>query len=217
MIRLYREEISPRLEVVLDVTRSMTTAPQKTRMAKQLATLFAVLSGTLGGRPTIWLAGDQRPALSLQAEMIDALDGTECTATASLAELIAEHQLPLRRQAVRVVVSDFLFPLDPEPLVRRLASDASVLWLVQVLTQWEADPAVSGGTRLIDIETGNETELFLNRRVIDDYKQRLQRLQEDFAIQARRCHATFVTVIADKGLPGICRDELCRSGMLRAG
>lgn len=217
MIRLYREEISPRLEVLLDVTRSMTTAPQKTRVAKQLAALFAVLSGTLGGRPTIWLAGDQRPALSLQAEMIDALEGADCNSTASLAELIAEHQLPLRRQAVRVVVSDFLFPLDPEPFVRRLASDASVLWIVQVLTQWEADPAVSGGTRLIDIETGNETELFLNRRVIDEYKQRLERLQEDLAIQARRCHATFVPVIADKGLPGICRDELCRSGVLRAG
>lgn len=217
MIRLYREEISPKLEVLLDITRSMTTSPLKTRVAKQLAALFAVLSGTLGGRPTIWLAGDQRPAQCLQAEMIEALEDTDCNSTASLAELLQDHQLPLRRQAVRVVVSDFLFPLEPESLVRRLASDASVLWLVQVLTSWEADPALSGGTRLIDIETGRETDLFLNRQVVGEYKQRLQRLQEDLATQARRCHATFVTVIADEGLSAICREELCRSGVLRAG
>lgn len=217
MIRLYREEICPRLEVLLDVTRSMTTSPVKARVAKQIAALFAVLSGTLGGRPTVWLAGDQRPVMGLQSEMLDALEGADCNSTASLAELLHDHQLPLKRQSVRVVVSDFLFPHDPEPFIRRLAGDASVLWLVQVLTGWEADPAVAGGARLIDIETGHEADLFLNRRVIDEYKQRLLRLQEDLARQARRCHASFVTVIADKGLRAICRDELCQSGVLRAG
>lgn len=215
MIRLYREELSPRLEVLLDVTRSMATTPAKTLIAKQLAALFAVLSGILGGRPTIWLAGDQRPPVSLQAETIDSLNQAECTSTASLLDLLSDHSLALRRQAVRVVISDFLFQHDPETLVRRLAGDASVLWLVQVLTAWESDPQVASAARLVDIESGHSSDLILNRNTVEAYKERLRKLQADLARQARRCHAQFVTVIAENGLEASCRNQLVGSGILR--
>lgn len=215
MIRLYREEISPRMEVILDVSRSLRTTLGKELAAKQLAALFAVLSASLGGRPTVWLAGDERPLPALKAESLDRLSDVTCTATSTLSDLLADHQLPLKRQSVRVVISDFLFPFEPETLVRRLAGDASVLWMIQVLGSWEADPDITGGARLTDVETGRELDLVLNRKVVSDYKGRLQRLQEDLARQARRCHATFVPVIADRGLTSICREDLCRSGVLR--
>ncbi len=217
MIRLYREEISPRMEVILDVTKSMSTSPAKMLVAKQLATLFVLLSGALGGRPNVWLAGDERPPRSLQWETLDSLSNLEFKSTAVLSDLLADHQIPLKRQAVRVVISDFLFPLQPEPLVKRLAGDASVLWMIQVLNAWEADPAPSGGTRLIDVESGQDLDLFLSPTVIADYKRRLVRLQEDLATNCRRAHATFATVIADRGLPIICREDLCRTEILRAG
>ena len=35
--------------------------------------------------------------------------------------------------AVRIVISDFLVPHDPERLVRRLAGDGTVLWMIQTL------------------------------------------------------------------------------------
>ena len=87
--------------------------------------------------------------------------------------------------------------------------------MIQVLGSWEADPVMSGGARLTDIETGRELDLVLNRKVVAEYKGRLQRLQEDLALQARRCHATFVPIIADRGLASVCREDLCRSGVLR--
>ena len=216
MIRLYREEISPRMEVLLDVSKSMSTSPAKMLMAKQLATLFVLLSGALGGRPNIWLVGDERPARSIQWETLDTLSNLEFTSTAVLSDVLAEHQIPLKRQAVRVVISDFLFPLQPEPFVRRLAGDASVLWLIQVLNGWEANPAPSGGTRLIDVESGQDLDLFLSQPVIAEYKQRLQQLQEDLAANCRRAHATFATVIAERGLPTVCREDLSRVEILRA-
>ena len=55
------------------------------------------------------------------------------------------RRVALRRvivpQAVRIVISDFLFPHDPAALIRRLAGDASALWVIQLLNAWEADPA----------------------------------------------------------------------------
>src|SRR5262249_56199732 len=54
MVRLFREEISPRTEILLDASRSMTAGSEmKPRVAPQLAGLFPLLSGRLGGRPPV--------------------------------------------------------------------------------------------------------------------------------------------------------------------
>lgn len=216
MVRLYREEISPRMEILLDVSRSMTTSIAKTQIAKQLAATFALLAGATGSRPLVWLVGDERPAQSLPIEMLEQLETLTFDSAGSMDMLLADHGVPLKRQSVRVVISDFLFPHEPDSLIRRLAGEASVLWLVQVLTGWESDPEQSSGTRLIDIETGNETDLFLNRQVIAEYLERLHRLQEELSLHCRRHHATFVPVVAEHGLKAICREDLCRAEILRA-
>lgn len=215
MVRLYRDEISPRMEVLVDVSRSMTTSAVKQQVTKQLTAMFTLLSGAVGGRPTVWLAGDERPPLTLQIESLDSLSHMEFGSTSSLAALLEEHQLPLKRQAVRVVISDFLFPHDPAALVRRLAGEASVLWLVQVLTDWETDPTSKGGTRLIDIESGQETDLFLNQQVVGEYLERLGKLKEELALHCRKHHSSFVSVVAERGLSAICREDLSAAGVLR--
>ena len=215
MVRLYREEISPRMEVLLDTSRSMTTTSNKMLLAKQLAATFSLLSGAIGGRPIIWLLGDERPPRSLFLETLQALETTSFEGQGSLDALLADHQPPMQRQSVRVVISDFLFPHDPESLVRRLARDASVLWLIQILTSWEANPEPGGGTRLIDVETARETDLYLNRKVVSEYRQRLGHLQEELALHCRRHHATFATLTAESGLAVSCREELTQVEILR--
>jgi uncharacterized protein (DUF58 family) len=215
MVRLYREEISPRMEVLLDISKSMTTAPSKPLLAKQLAATFSLLSGAIGGRPVIWLLGDDRPPQSVFLENLDSLDSLPFDSQGSVDALLADHQPPMQRQSVRVVISDFLFPHDPEALVRSLAREASVLWLIQILTSWEADPETSGGTRLIDVETARETDLYLNRKVVSEYRQRLGRLQEELALHCRRHHATFATLTAESGLAVSCREELTQAEILR--
>ena len=54
MVRLFREEISPRMEIVLDVSRSMSTSPEKMLLARQIAGLFAPLG--IAGKSTADLA-----------------------------------------------------------------------------------------------------------------------------------------------------------------
>ena len=54
MIRLYREEISPRTEILFDASKSMTTGQGvKELVTKQLVSTFAQLSGRVGGRPSL--------------------------------------------------------------------------------------------------------------------------------------------------------------------
>lgn len=216
MVRLYREEISPRTEILLDASRSMNLGGAAKRLvACQLTALFALLSGHLGGRPNTVVVDESRPLRSLDLNDLDVIDELPFAARQSLADALDQRVLPLKRQAVRIVISDFLFPHDPESLIRRLATESSVLWIVQVLHAWEADPTPLGGRRLIDVETGGEVDLVVDRRTITAYKERLNQLQQALSRSCRRAGSLFATLVADRGLAALCRDDLCTTGMLR--
>jgi uncharacterized protein (DUF58 family) len=218
MVRLYREEISPRTELYLDATRSMTTGDgMKERVARQLASLLLQLSARLGGRPTTYLMNDDRPLRGQSLDLLDSLAATPFAGVSTIPDLLAAGQLPLRPQSVRIFVSDFLFPHDPGALIRRLAAGAGVLWVIQVLSAWEADPTELGGRKLLDIESALEADLIVNRKAIAAYKERLSRLQAGLIRECRRAHAPLAVLIADRGLPTLCREDLCSAGMLRAG
>ena len=216
MVRLYREEISPRTEILLDASKSMTSGDgAKPLVARQLTGLFALLAGALGGRPTTFVLNDDRPLRPLSLSELDALDRLPFDAATPLPEALDRSLVTLKRQSVRIVISDFLFPHDPGTLIRQLAANASTLWIVQLLNAWEADPSPLGGRRLVDIESQAELDLLITRKTIADYVARLRSLQESLALECRRAHATFVTLVADRGLQTLCREDLCGVGILR--
>jgi len=216
MIRLYREEISPRSEILLDASLSMTTGgAAKSLVARQLAGMFSMLSGQLGGRPRIVPIDDSRPLARLGLDDLERLGPMPFSGKRTMNELVTENLIPLSRQAVRIVISDFLFPHDPAALVKKLAADASAIWIIQLLNEWEADPTPIGGRRLVDVETAAETDLLLDRNTVSQYRGRLGRVQEELAQACRRAHGRFAKLVADRGLTALCRSELCAADMLR--
>ncbi len=225
VVRLYREEISPRAEILLDASRSMTSSDPtldlarqespKAWVAKQLAATFTLLAGELGGRPSLIPLTDQTPLEPWPVESLDGLASLPLNGHRSLLEALDAHAIPLKRQTVRVVISDFLFPHDPDALLRRLAADASVLWVIQVLNAWEARPTSVGGRKLVDLETNEEANLQVVEKTIAAYSARLLELQQGLARACRRVHATFAIAIAERGLLDLCANELCAAEILR--
>jgi hypothetical protein len=224
MVRLYREEVSPRVEVFLDATRSMNTRTPvlkdpppalKSIVAKQLTALIALLAAKLGGRPAIFPMGDDRPAPQWTLRDLESLDSYPLNALRTLADFAADNQIPPGRRSIRIVISDFLFPHDPEQLIKQFGNNVSGLWVLQILNQWESAPTPLGGRRLVDLETQLESDLVLEEKVISEYRTRLARLQELLGQSCRRKQAVFSTIIADVGLKEICAKTLCRLGLLR--
>lgn len=216
MVRMYREEISPRTEILFDTSKSMTTGDgAKERITRQLAAVFAQLCGRIGGRPSLLALADERPLSAMGMDGLERLETLPFVGVATLVDLLRDNAVPLKPQAVRIIISDFLFPHDPGALVRRLSAGASALWLIQVLTAWEAEPREMGGRRLVDIESGADIDMLINRQAISDYRERLLRSQQELSRSCRRVHAPFVTVVADQGLTDICRSDLCEAGILR--
>ncbi len=216
MVRLFREEISPRTEIVLDASRSMTSGSgAKSLVARQLAAALCLLCARIGGKPTLIVVNDARPMPVLGVDTLDQLSEKTFDAAIPFAAALDEGLIPLRRQAVRIVISDFLFPHDPDAFVRKLAGDASTLWAIQVLGEWEANPTPLGGRRMIDLESSQQSDLLLDRKTIAAYVERLRRLQESLARACRRSHAAWASLVAERGLATLCRDELCATGMLQ--
>lgn len=217
MVRLYREEVSPCVEVILDTSASMATADSKTGTAAKLAAVFSLQSAAAGGDPVIWLAGDSVPPDCVRLDSLDRLRQVRFEAASDLLQLMENGGVPLRRQAVRIVISDFLFRVDPQQLISRLSRDAAELWLVQVLSSWERQPQEATGARLIDAESGEETHVVLNPSTIDAYRRRLGQLQRDLRMQCTCAGGRFAVLDADQELRRSCREVLAPAGILTTG
>jgi uncharacterized protein (DUF58 family) len=207
-VRLYREEVAPRIDLVLDISRSMSVTEQKLRAYGELSGLLAcACASTVADSRIITASAVQPHPLHIPEDIERVL---KCEATLSALE---ETHLPFRRRSLRVVVSDFLFPHDADVLVSRLARDSAFLAIVQLTLRDEAEPTVEGGRRLIDVEGRGELDLVIDETAIHDYRARFSRLRLGLSTAARRTGARFAHVVAGTSVRKVAR-ELAAAGVL---
>jgi uncharacterized protein (DUF58 family) len=207
-VRLYREEVAPRIDLVVDVSRSMGVSEQKLRAHGELTGLLAcACASTVADSRVITGSAAQPQPLSVP-EDIERM--VACDSTHSALE--GTH-LPFRRRSVRVVVSDFLFPHDAGILVSRLARDCAMLSLVQLTLQDEAEPNVEGPRRLVDVEGHGELDLVIDEAAVDEYRARFGRLRLGLSRAARRTGARFAHVTAGSPIREVAKG-LASAGIL---
>ena len=209
-VRLYREEVAPRIDLVLDVSRSMAVTPEKSRAYGELCALLACACASAEADSRVVTASAD-PAQPLERpEQIERF--LECDATLSALE---DSHLPLRRRSLRVVVSDFLFPHDADVLVNRLARDGASLALLQLTLPEEADPVAEGGRRMLDVEGHGEFDLVIDDKAVRDYRERFGRLRLGLARAARRAGASFSHILAGTPLRQTAK-TLATAGVLES-
>ncbi len=189
-VRLYREEVATRVDLVFDVSRSMSVTSEKARAFGQIAALLACTSVSVEASARI-ITSDSEPAPIHRAEDIE--NYLDCISAHSALE---ESRVPLRRGSLRVIVSDFLFPHDADVLIGKLALGGAWLAIIQLTLREEVEPIVEGGRRLIDVEGRGELDLVIDAKAAKDYRARFNRLRSGLSTAARRSGAHFAHVIA---------------------
>jgi uncharacterized protein (DUF58 family) len=207
-VRLYREEVAPRVDLVLDVSRSMAVTERKLRAYGELAGLLACACAATAADSRMISAPAGDPQRLLRPEDVERALGCD----AAVSALEGGH-LAFRRRSLRIVVSDFLFPHDADRLVPRLARDSASLSIVQLTLREEAEPAVEGGRRLIDVEGRGELDLVVDDRAVREYHARFNRLRLGLSRAARRAGARFAHVIAGAPPRDVAR-ALAAAGVL---
>lgn len=159
-MKLYRQETSPRVDLVIDASRSMNVDPAKAERSIALAMFCAESALRLGSSLRIHAAtttGASPVEASLllsgrwQIPEVPAVSSLSAAGQVSNAPALA--RVPFRHGALRVLISDLLFPAETDGL--RLLATAQARGIV--FAPWcesEAHPDWEGNHQFEDVETG---------------------------------------------------------------
>ena len=209
-VRLYREEVAPRVDLAIDVSRSMAVTDAKRRAFSELSALLACACASTVTDSCVITSPGTAPEPLPMPEHIERFLTCEVNQSA-----FESGPLPFRRRSVRIVVSDFLFPHDADALISRLARESAWLAIVQLTLAEEAEPVVEGGRRLIDVEGRGEMDLVIDEAAVREYRARFTRLRLGLSRAARRVGAPFAHLVVGTPLRDMAR-TLAAAGVVEA-
>ncbi|XXF77206.1 DUF58 domain-containing protein [Myxococcaceae bacterium GXIMD 01537] len=206
ILRVRQDEVSPRLEVLVDGSRSMALSPRKAACAREVAALAVEVGASQGLSPVLLTAG-ARPERVEGSVCRGALRALGFDARDDLAAALGRMPPP-RPCGVRVVVSDFLFEADHAALFARLARGAAALFLVQVLDAEDLEPTGGEGARLVDAESDAALEELLSPDVLAAYARRFEEHQRVLRAAAARARASLLVAPAPESLRALVAGPL---------
>jgi uncharacterized protein (DUF58 family) len=213
--KLYREEVSPHVDIVIDGSRSMNLENSaKLEALLGSAALLASAASNSGYSHCAWLAADAclriqggttRP--SLWPTLGFDYDGNPD-------ESFARNRPSWRRQGMRVLLSDLLWLGNPLLTLQNLSRDAAAVFVIQVLAADDAEPQIRGNKRLVDSESGQVREIFIDASALERYKTSLERHQQNWRSSCRQIGAIMVTIIAESLVKHWAVDDLVAAEVL---
>jgi uncharacterized protein (DUF58 family) len=214
IIKLYREEVAAHLDLLLDCSQSIDlTGTPKAAAALSLAALIATAADNAAFTRNVWAVGDDCRDIEGGRLRPEAWHLPSLKPTVRTAEALGQGGR-WRRRGLRVLVSDLLWPADPQRVMARLADNAAAVVVVQVAARADLHGPERGNLRLIDSETGEARDVFVDAAVQERYRQRVARHQEQWHRACRGCGAAMATVVAEEFLNDGNVDELLRREIL---
>ncbi len=172
-MKLYREEVRPVVDLILDVSASMFFDAQKAERVCDLFYLCVESARRSGASLHIHvISGDKSHLVPYEAMIshrwIDLI--AQCAPdNPSMPPQL--QQISLRPHAIRLLISDLLFAGEPEPLLRPLCQrQGSGILLVPYLPA-EMDPEWSGNYEMIDAETQSRHSHRIEPATLKRYKE----------------------------------------------
>ena len=172
VVKLYREEVLPRLDIVLDTSRSMDLpGTGKAYAALSLCAALAAAAANAGCAATLWTAG----------AAVERVEGSDphlwpppaFDSPLPPAEGLRRERNRFHRHGIRMLVSDLLFPEEPAALLKPLSDGAAAVFVAQLLAPEELDPADIGPRRLYDVESGATLDVVLDEAALATYRAAL--------------------------------------------
>jgi uncharacterized protein (DUF58 family) len=198
VMKLYREEVSPAVDVVLDDSRSMSLDPDKRRRSLE-AFAFALEAASRDHcAVTAWIARASQPILvdlgGFHRGEIDAFDSSDSGCGALL------DRVRFRPGSLRVLVTDALFPDPPELVARSLVSGRGRGVVLAPSSRLESEPDWLGEVELTDCESGRRRHERFDEARLADYRVRYRRHFDLWQAETRRYGVAFAQLPAEETL-----------------
>ncbi len=198
-MKLYREEVSPSVDLVLDASASMAISPAKWMRAVELF-YFSVESALQAGaslRCSLTLGGDW---MILPLAAVLGHRWVPDPAAPTLTEPPPLERIPLRHGSLRVWISDLLFPGAPDPLFRLLTGKQGRAALFAPFAPAEEAPPWSGNVELIDCESGHRRRQRVPPDLLERYRLAYRRHFDLWQDLARKYDVPLARISAEGDL-----------------
>ncbi|MBN1918361.1 MAG: DUF58 domain-containing protein [Verrucomicrobia bacterium] len=215
-VKLYREEVSPHLDILIDGSRSMALdETDKARATLGLAAMFAAAASNAGYSHCGWLARGGCEKIGNGTDRPSVWEGIEFDHRDNVTESFRRLSPAWRPRAIRVFLSDLFWLDDPLHTLQRLAEGASAVVVVQVVAKADAEPPERGNIRLVDSESDEMMEVFLDAVAQKRYREAFARHQENWHRGCRQVGALMTTLVAEDVLGGWQLDALVAAEVLK--
>lgn len=161
-MKLFRAEVAPLLDLVVDVSASMSFDPAKAARTDELLA-FCLGSAAQAGAPVRLHAVDGPRVSVVPVEWARAGRWREKLAARTAGTSAAPGLLPWRSGALKVLLSDLLFPGEPSAVLGPLATGAGLALVFAPSLATERELAPRGNVELVDCEGAGR-----RRQRIDD-------------------------------------------------
>ncbi len=191
-LKLYEEERELPLTVFLDASESMSFGtPKKFDFARQVAAAIGYVALCGFDRVSIRPFPDNEEEMAIRSSLRSVRGRksalrffqniTHITASglADLNETLRRGAMESRQVGAAIVLSDFLDPAGYEDGLNALVGRGYQVSAIQILAPEELEPETYGDLRLIDSESGAQTEVTFGRYRLDIY----QRLVANFCLK----------------------------------
>lgn len=215
-VKLFREEISPHLDVILDGSRSMAVEPGvKAEAAVALAAALAVAAENASYSHSAWVTREGCAPVGNSGNRPSVWEQISFDHSGHPAESFASVPPKFRRQGLRIFISDLLWLGEPLQLLQLLSQNAAAVVVIQLLAEADANPVERGRMRLIDSETDEQREIFIDDAAIRRYREALARHLQNWNHACRQTGATMVEMSAEQLLAAWNLEALVKAEVLK--
>lgn len=215
-MKLFREEVRPVVDLILDASESMFFDEKKATRTAELFYLIAESSQAAGASLALHaVRGDTSlaldPATLRSHQWLETARKLPAGDSAKAPDLT---RLPLRTNAIRVFLSDLLFAADPEPLLRHLGQRHGSVVIFAPFLESEARPEWAGNYEFIDPERNSQHPHRIEPATLRRYRQAYADHFDLWKQHTRRHQTAFARIPAEEELSNVLFREAVPAGAL---
>jgi uncharacterized protein (DUF58 family) len=222
-IRLFQEEEDLHFYVLIDNSLSMDFGtPTKLHFARQVAAALAFIGLCNMDRVVIQTFNDQvaetMPAVRGRRSLwrvLDFLQKIEPAGASNLRESLKSFTMKSTGKGIVVLLSDMMDKAGYDDALRYLVARQFDIYVIQVLSAEELDPAVVGDLKLVDIEDDDEAEITVSAPLIERYKQNLAAFQAGLQEFCNRRGITYLMTSNQTPFDRLVLNYLRQRGLVR--
>lgn len=198
-LKLYRAELAPVVDIVIDVSPSMSLNRRKSICAEALLQ-FCLAGADRGMSPARIHAVDGECLTPLEADDVRA--GTWRRALKKTQTPAAMPHIPVwGANRLKILISDLLYPGPPSLLLSAMAAGGGVSVVYAPSAEEESTLPARGNVRLLDCESGEQKHVLISSSVASRYRQAYQTHFDLWRQTCRKYGVLMSPVSADLPLP----------------